>query len=273
MTRKALLCVTQILFLIFAAAIPAAAADKQSSTSADTSQEVNQLKVQLADQQRQIEELRAALQKLVADRQQAAPDGSAQPASVQAPASGPPQLGQVASTTPIVPVAPATKGAPRTSHARGGPPADGHGRVAVTDSHRLGHHHPSRFHGFYGRLSVDQSGQRYRHQLRQHPVQHARHWQHQRISSERPKLASGPPRRCQRPRRQCAGLLGIGFSGTQPRQRRGHQQQRQPAAAALLGRCAKGQGRAVRRPVLEYADAQPEGPFGFARRPVSTART
>jgi len=109
MTRKALLCAAQILFLIFAAAIPAAAADKQSGTSADTSQEVHQLKVQLADQQRQIEELRAALQKLVADRQQAAPDGSVQPASVQAPASGPPQLGQVASTTPIVPVAPATR--------------------------------------------------------------------------------------------------------------------------------------------------------------------
>jgi hypothetical protein len=108
MTRKALVCVAQILFLIFTAAHPAAAADKQSGTSSDTSQEVNQLKVQLADQQRQIEELRAALQKLVADRQQAAPDGSVQPASVQTP-SGPPQLGQVASTTPIVPVAPATK--------------------------------------------------------------------------------------------------------------------------------------------------------------------
>ncbi len=108
MTRKALLCAAQILFLILAAAIPAAAADKQSGTSSDTSQEVHQLKVQLADQQRQIEELRTALQKLVADRQQAAPDGSVQPSGVQAPA-GPPQLGQVASTTPIVPVAPATR--------------------------------------------------------------------------------------------------------------------------------------------------------------------
>jgi len=108
MTRKAPLCAAQILFLILAAAIPASAADKQSGTSASTSQEVDQLKIQLADQQRQIEELRAALQKLVADRQQAAPEGGSQPASVQAPASGPPQLGQVASTTPIVPVAPAT---------------------------------------------------------------------------------------------------------------------------------------------------------------------
>jgi hypothetical protein len=109
MTRKALLCAAQIPFLILAAAIPAAAADKQSGTPADTSQEVKQLKVQLADQQRQIEELRAALQKLVADRQQAAPDRSAQPASVQAASSGLPQLGQVASTTPIVPIAPATR--------------------------------------------------------------------------------------------------------------------------------------------------------------------
>jgi hypothetical protein len=108
MTRKALVCAAQTLFLILAAAIPAAAADNQSGTPADTSQEVHQLKVQLADQQRQIEELRAALQKLVADRQQAAPDSSGQPGTVQTP-SGPPQLGQVASTTPIVPVAAVTK--------------------------------------------------------------------------------------------------------------------------------------------------------------------
>src|SRR5579864_887628 len=109
MTRKALLCSTQILFLISVAAHPAAAGEKQSGTPADTSQEVNQLKVQLADQQRQIEELRTALQKLIAGRQQAASDGGEQPSSVQAPPSGPPQLGQVASTTPIVPVASVAK--------------------------------------------------------------------------------------------------------------------------------------------------------------------
>jgi len=108
MTRKALLCAAQTLFLILAAALSAGAADNQSGAPPDASQEVQQLKVQLADQQRQIEELRAALQKLVADRQQAAADGSLQPASVQGPVSGPPQLGQVASTTPIIPVAPAT---------------------------------------------------------------------------------------------------------------------------------------------------------------------
>lgn len=109
MTRKALLCSTQILFLISVAVHPAAAGEKQSGTPADTSQEVNQLKVQLADQQRQIEELRTALQKLIAGRQQAASDGGEQPSSVQAPPSGPPHLGQVASTTPIVPVAPVAK--------------------------------------------------------------------------------------------------------------------------------------------------------------------
>src|SRR5579863_1538301 len=107
MTRKALLCAAQILFLTFAAAILAAAADNQSGASAGTSQEVNQLKIQLADQQRQIEELRTALQKLIADRKTGTSEDATPPASVPAAVPGLPQLGQVASTTPIVPVAPA----------------------------------------------------------------------------------------------------------------------------------------------------------------------
>ncbi len=107
MTRKALLYATQIMFLTFAAAVLGTAADKQSGTSADTSQEVNQLKVQLADQQRQIEELRTALQKLIAGRQTRTSEDVTPPANVPAAVPGIPQLGQVASTTPIVPVAPA----------------------------------------------------------------------------------------------------------------------------------------------------------------------
>ncbi|MBZ5596236.1 MAG: hypothetical protein LAP39_28660 [Acidobacteriia bacterium] len=108
MTRKPYLCLTQILFLI-AGAIPVLAADKQGGQpAADTSQEVNQLKIQLADQQRQIEELRAALQKLIATRQAAAED-AALTTHPQAGTPGVPQLGQVASTTPIVPVAPAVQ--------------------------------------------------------------------------------------------------------------------------------------------------------------------
>src|SRR4029077_12954747 len=107
MTRKAFVCAAQIMFLIFAAAVSGTAADKESGTSADTSQEVNQLKVQLADQQRQIEELRTALQKLIAGRQTRASEDVTPPANVPAAVPGIPQLGQVASITPIVPVAPA----------------------------------------------------------------------------------------------------------------------------------------------------------------------
>ena len=104
MTRKAYLYLTAVLFLI-ASTFPAVAADKQGGQPAgDSSQEVSQLKVQLADQQRQIDELRAALQKLLATRQPAEQDG-AQPQIPQGGTPGIPQLGQVASATPIVPVA------------------------------------------------------------------------------------------------------------------------------------------------------------------------
>ena len=108
MTRKAYLCLTQTLFLLACGVMPALAADKQGAAPADdTSQEVNQLKAQLADQQRQIEELRTALQKLLAGKQASPNEDVAPPANAVTPAPGVPQLGQVASTTPIVPVAPA----------------------------------------------------------------------------------------------------------------------------------------------------------------------
>jgi hypothetical protein len=102
MTRKAYFCLTQIVLLIAAGSAPVNAADKSSGQSA-ASQEVSQLKVKLADQQRQIEELRAAVQKLLAGRQSAASETATPPA----PAPAVPRLGEVASTTPIVPVAPA----------------------------------------------------------------------------------------------------------------------------------------------------------------------
>jgi hypothetical protein len=101
MTRRPHHYVNQIVLLIGALGVQATAADKpESRPAADMSQEVSQLKAQLADQQRQIEELRIVLQKFVERQQQTASDGAPLPTSVQHP-----QLGQVASTTPIVPVA------------------------------------------------------------------------------------------------------------------------------------------------------------------------
>jgi hypothetical protein len=94
------------LVLIVALAVETLAADKQvEQPAADTRQEVQQLKAQLADQQRQIAELRAAVAKLIGQSRQAASENAAAPASPQPAASGIPQLGQVASTTPIVPAA------------------------------------------------------------------------------------------------------------------------------------------------------------------------
>jgi hypothetical protein len=105
MTRRPIHYVNQIVLLIGAFAVQAMAADKpERLTAADGGQEVSQLKAQLADQQRQIEELRILLQKFIERQQQTAANNSAPPASVQHP-----QLGQVASTTPIIPVAPAVK--------------------------------------------------------------------------------------------------------------------------------------------------------------------
>ncbi|HVP48489.1 MAG TPA: hypothetical protein VMT32_17965 [Bryobacteraceae bacterium] len=110
MTTKAYLCLTQTLFVLACATIPALAGDKQGAAPADSaSQEVSQLKVQLADQQRQIEELRTALQKLLASKPTSSGEDVTPPANTAPSAPGVPQLGQVASTTPIVPAAPAVK--------------------------------------------------------------------------------------------------------------------------------------------------------------------
>ena len=83
MARKAYRCFNQIVFLALAVASQAVAAP-------DSSQEITELKAQLADQQRQIQELRA----LLLEQKRTAPEAPALP-----------QLGQVASTTPIIPAA------------------------------------------------------------------------------------------------------------------------------------------------------------------------
>jgi hypothetical protein len=103
MTRRPSVCI-KVITLIALAVNPTFAADKP-----DTSPEINQLKLQLTEQQRQIDELRAALREqremMEANRHPAA-EAPAPPAAVQ-PSGSVRQLGQVASTTPIIPVAPA----------------------------------------------------------------------------------------------------------------------------------------------------------------------
>jgi hypothetical protein len=107
MTRRAHRCVNQILLFV-AITVQAIAADKPGvQPAAGTSQEINQLKALLADQQRQIQELRAAMQeqrKLIEASLQAA-SGDAAPSTNAQPSTGVPQLGQVASTTPVIPAA------------------------------------------------------------------------------------------------------------------------------------------------------------------------
>src|SRR5208282_772999 len=94
----------QLLFLAFAVAFQSIAADGPETQAAQPAatgqQEINQLKSQLTEQQRQIEELRLALQeqrKLIQASQPAAP------AATPAPSTGVRSLGEVASTTPILP--------------------------------------------------------------------------------------------------------------------------------------------------------------------------
>src|SRR5215813_1644911 len=91
----------QILFLVFAVVFESIAADGPATPPAGDNQEINQLKAQMAEQQRQIQELRAALQeqrKLIEAVHPAVP---AETAPAQVP--GVRSLGEVASTTPVLP--------------------------------------------------------------------------------------------------------------------------------------------------------------------------
>lgn len=112
MTRRPSLRM-KLITLIAVVVIPAFAADKPQSSqpATEVSPEISQLKVQLAEQQRQIDELRAALREqkeLMEASRRPASDVSGQPSAAQLSGAGVRQLGQVASTTPIIPVAPAT---------------------------------------------------------------------------------------------------------------------------------------------------------------------
>ncbi len=115
MTMKTFRRTNQILLFALAVTFQSMAADGPASQSAGTEQEINQLKSQLAEQQKEIQELRTALaeqRKLIESSRQAA---SAQPAPVQAaaapvasptaaaPVPGVAKLGEVASTTPVLP--------------------------------------------------------------------------------------------------------------------------------------------------------------------------
>ena len=94
----------QILFLAAAVTFQSIAADEPAGQPARGNQEINQLKTQLAEQQQQIQELREALaeqRKLIEANR---PVAVAQPAPSQA-VPGVRKLGEVASTTPVLPPA------------------------------------------------------------------------------------------------------------------------------------------------------------------------
>lgn len=110
MTRRIYRTISQILILACACTVVAVAADEaESRPAASASQEITELRTLLADQQRQIAELRAALkeQRDLINGWQGGSNETTAPASVQHASPGVPQLGQVASTTPVIPVAPA----------------------------------------------------------------------------------------------------------------------------------------------------------------------
>jgi predicted RNase H-like nuclease (RuvC/YqgF family) len=107
---------------------------------AATNPEIERLKAQLAAQQEQIDQLRRALEdeKKVLD---------------QASQPKPPSLGQVASTTPIVPAGDAEPVLHPGVAAAVAPPAVGYrARIAFTNTHRNGHHYAAGFYGFHQRL-------------------------------------------------------------------------------------------------------------------------
>ncbi len=107
MKNKTFRRTNQILFLAAAVTLQSVAADGPPSPPTVQNQEMDQLKSQLAEQQKQIQELREALaeqRKLIEANRPAA---VAQPAPSQV-APGVRTLGEVASTTPVLPpVAPA----------------------------------------------------------------------------------------------------------------------------------------------------------------------
>ena len=111
MNNKTFRRTNQILSLAVAFTFQSIAADGPAAQPAAESQEINQLKSQLDEQQKQIQELREALaeqRKLIEASRPAVAAQPAAPQAASAVAPGVRKLGEVASTTPVLPpVAPA----------------------------------------------------------------------------------------------------------------------------------------------------------------------
>jgi hypothetical protein len=191
MQKRVLASLGGILLLCGALAAPARAQEP-----AATNPEIERLKAQLAAQQEQIDQLRRVL-----DEQKKVLDQATQPK--------PPSLGQVASTSAIIPPGDA---APSWFGRCISPGAVGYrARIALANTYRHRDHHPDRLYGFDQRLPLGGRGQRHRQQLRQHPIQ-------QRVDRSR-KIERGALQRAEQPYRrarrrhgtwdQGAGLLGI----------------------------------------------------------------
>src|SRR5579872_1729709 len=108
MNNKAFYRTSQILLLAFIVMFQLVAADGPASQAAAENQDIIQLKAQMAEQQRQIQELRTALaeqRKLIEAGRQAAPAQSAPAQTPDISPTGVRRLGEVASTTPVLPPA------------------------------------------------------------------------------------------------------------------------------------------------------------------------
>src|SRR5271169_3804441 len=108
MNNKTFRRTNQILFLAAAVTFQSMAADGPAGQPAGENQEINQLKSELAEQQQQIKELREALaeqRKLIEANRLTAAVQPAPPQTATAGAPGVRKLGEVASTTPVLPPA------------------------------------------------------------------------------------------------------------------------------------------------------------------------
>ena len=106
MINKTFRQTNQILFLAFAVTFQSIAADGPATPPAGENQEMNQLKSELAEQQKQIQELRAALaeqRKLIEANRPAIAAPAASSHAAPAAVPGVRSLGEVASTTPVLP--------------------------------------------------------------------------------------------------------------------------------------------------------------------------
>ena len=183
--------------------VPAWAADPATPSAspapaATTPADIVKLKAQLDRQQKEIEQLLAAL---AAQRKMLEQAGMASPAADrdQAPQHATPADRLIASTTPMaLPARNAgaepggSLGQPATGAGSGRRPR--RGVLSAAAQNRQYHHHAGRVHGPHGVVERQERRGSLRQQLRQRPLQQCRHRQALRIQIQPPELADRFPR-------------------------------------------------------------------------------